>query len=356
MPELKNATGSWWQGINFSIGSQAYTADRNEILEEIAEFHRSVKKPADLDEDHDDLEERVKDFRGQWDDKIENDEDLVEALSNFESWFKQMKDPKSKFELLHAAIEGKISVMEAMTRSWGKTYNSEHQKYYPEEHGKKLPKAGGWVMILPEKIPVQYSPEQYTVYFAKPDPTTQEITPQFSETVKVPYYRVRITLEQGDLHLWPHEYVIITDITEIMKEVGTQYELVRLGGDTNYDSAKVHYLGTRGIGQSEVYEMLLGSVNSTTFCYFKLVDPKTREYYTFFFDCMDRGIRPEMVDRLWHCQQTGEPLFKVKYKIEGKEVTEDEFNAYKSKDRPEGDTSTNQITSEARSDDSSSGA
>jgi hypothetical protein len=334
----------WWAGMNFSIGSQAFHADKKDILEKIRVFLLEIKKPKDLKNTHTELYNEIKEFEESWDDKIEDDENLPEALGKFYGWYQQLKDPKSKFELLKKALESRMQLMEGQTGSWGRTYNSEHQKYYPEEHGKKLSKAGSWIMIVPERIPVEHSPEQYTIYYAKPDPLSQEMEVEFAETFKVPYYRVRITTDHGDLNLWPHEYVMINDIREIMSEVGTNYELKRLGGGANYDSSKVHYLGTRGIGQADVYDMLLGAVNSTTFCYFKLTNPETREYYTFFFDCMDRGISPNMVGRLWECKKTGKPLFKVKYQLNGKEVTEDEFKAHTSKDKQESNPSEDQPT------------
>lgn len=355
MSELLNAGSKWWAGMNFSMGAQEFLAQKREISEGIRVFQQEAKKPKDLTEAHEKLFEEVKDFEEQWGDKIEKDEDLPGIITNFFGWYDQLKDPKSKFELLKKALESRMQMMENQSGSWGKTYDSEHQKYYPEEHGKKLPKAGGWIMVIPERIPVENSPEQYTTYYAKPDILYQSIDIDYAGTFKVPYYRVKITMESGDLNLWPHEYVIITDIRGIMNEVSTNYELVRLGGDANYDVAKVHYLRTRGISQSDVYDMLLGAVNSTTFCYFKLVDSETREYYTFLFDCLDRGISPNMIERLWKCKKTGKPLFKINYMIEGKEVTEDEFKAHSSKNREEGDTIEDQSAGKAGPDNSDIG-
>lgn len=340
MSEFKPYHENWWEGLSFSPGTQSRNAEKKELLIEVAEFMSSIRKPRDLEIEHKDLFTRVEAFVEEWGDKIEEDEQ--ESFTAFVLWYKQLKDPKSKFELLDSAIESNILVEESLVRPGGKTYDSERQKFYPEQYQKKLPKVGAWIMIIAEYIPVQFPPERFGIYYAKSAATTQNVTPYGSRSIKVPYYRIKITTDQGDLCLWPHEYIIVEDIKEVMSGVGTEFELVRLGGDTNYDSAKVHYLGTRGIDQADVYNLLLASIGTTNYCYFKLSSSEYIEYYTFYFDCIQRGISSRMIERLWECHKTGKSLFKVNYTIEGKEVTEDEFNAYSSKNRQETDIAEHQ--------------
>jgi hypothetical protein len=98
-----------------------------------------------------------------------------------------------------------------------------------------------------------------------------------------------------------------------------------MGGDANYDAAKVHYLSTRGISQEGVYRLLLNSVNSMNHVFFKIIEGKPREFWAFYIDALNKGLDPDMAVRLWEHQESGIPMFNIEYSIDGEKVTEEEF-------------------------------
>lgn len=191
--------------------------------------------------------------------------------------------------------------------------DSERQRCFPAEYKKELPIKGGWIMVN-QSVPVSNAPIPYSVYFAKPDPVYQEVTLKVkgsNKLFRVPYYRVKIATEQGDLWLWPHEYIIITDTKALLEEVGNSFEMIKLGGDTNYDAAKVHYLGTRGLDSASVYQLLLGSLNTTGHAYFR-IRPEAAPFWEFYISALSKGISPELSLQLWEHKQSGKPLFNIK--------------------------------------------
>jgi len=195
----------------------------------------------------------------------------------------------------------------------GANTTAERMKYHPEEYNKKLPKKGGWIMVIMD-IPTTAKPIKYSAYFAVPAPLKKTIQLKYgfhrNQKADVPYYRVRIQTQEGEVHLWPHEYIYIKESAILTEEVGNSFDMIKMGGDTNYDTAKVHYLKTRGIPESLTYELLLSGVNSINHVYFK-IRPEAVPFWEFYIDALQKGIRPEFALVLWERQQSGKPLFNV---------------------------------------------
>ena len=267
----------------------------------IVEFMARVKNKEDIT----DLDKKLKeDIDIQWEQYLDNlEEDELELVAEFMKYWDALFDDRTKREKLDELIENILTNSMGMSPA---AYDSERQKYYPAEYGKELPRKGAWVMLL-DVLPIEDKAknEPFDIYYAIPIPSKRE----FGDKLSAPYYKVQIVVRGHEVTVWPHEYVPY-DIKEVLQGVGTQWEFKKLGGDTNYDSAKVHYLRTRGIKQETVYEMLMASVSSVNYCYYRLVD-EARPYFQFTIDCLLKGIRPEMIDRLWEHKQTGKPLFNI---------------------------------------------
>jgi len=318
----------WWKGIGLFPNSSLPSFQE---WAKIRTFPIDIKDKAHITEEYEDLKERLEAVFDNPALSDQLDEEDEKAASNFLNHWKFLYDERTNQEKIRETIQNFCLYS-------GGSYDSEMAHYYPEEYNKKLPKGGGWIIVTTD-IPVAPAnkPHLFGVYFAKNASRSKYITVEFiNNPVHFQYYMVQITTEAGDVSLNPHEYMIVSDMKEILGSVGKEFDMIKLGGDTNYDQAKVHYLATRGIPQYEAYDMLLGSVNSTKFAYFKL-RPECEEMYTFFFDCYARGIRPEMAERLWAHKLSGKPLFKVRYMKEGKEVSQDEFESERSKNRQEKD-------------------
>lgn len=226
--------------------------------------------------------------------------------------YRLLTDNRSLAEALDDVIESICTFAGS-----GMSYLGEHMRYKPAEHGRDLPKNGGWIMVT-EVLPVEEKlrPIPYSVYYAKPAPVMKEVPVDATLTrskkiVKVPYYKVRIATENGEVHLWPHEYVVMRDPNALLAEVGNSFDMIRLGGDANYDDAKVHYLSTRGVDSGGVYKLLLGSLNSTNHVYFKIREGEPREFWEFYIDALHKGLDPRMAIHIWERQKAGLPLFNV---------------------------------------------
>lgn len=268
-------------------------------------FLAEITKTTDITTAHAQLKEELDEHLAATEPYDEWEEwDLV---NSFIKTYTELNDTRSINVKVREYVEGR-----AMYAGTGTAYDAEMMAFYPAEYGKDIPARGKWIMPIME-IPVEekFKPGLYNVYYAKPAYTPVEI--QIGEkTAKIRRLKAKITVEAGEVMLLPHEYVVINNPTDILQGVGEgkEYEMVRLGGTANYDQAKVHYLGTRGVSEADVYQMLMGDLNSTTFCYFRL-RPEYLEQYDYLISAMQKGIDYKMACRLWYHAKTGIPMFKL---------------------------------------------
>ena len=77
--------------------------------------------------------------------------------------------------------------------------------------------------------------------------------------------RVRITTEDGEVCLEPHEYTIVKDINEYIEYVDNEHlSLCFLGGDQSnkeFDE-KMFYIQSRGVDKVTAYGLLLGDIEA----------------------------------------------------------------------------------------------
>jgi len=189
-------------------------------------------------------------------------------------------------------------------------YEAEHSRFFPEKYNKDLPKKGGWVMII-EMPGTVVKPILHSVYYAIPVITKQVMHIYGDKKVEYNMYKAKIITEEGELCIWPHEYMKVP-IDAVLAEVGNSFDKIPLGGTPAYDLSKVHFLAMRGVSQVETYKILLKSVNSMNHVYFKIRDEAV-EFWDFYIEALQKGIRPEMALRLWDCKVNDKPLFKIEH-------------------------------------------
>jgi hypothetical protein len=262
----------------------------------IIDFCGNIKDKEQVTPAHKELKERIDYLVGEYYDNI--DEKEQPEVERFLKHYFDLFDDRSKREKIDALIEGRLRFLTGSIE--GRT--SERQRYYPSEYGKELPKKGAWVMLM-IVLPIEskHRNNKYDIYYAVPKPERSRL----GDGIIVPYYKVQVVINGQEVGVWPHEYVPY-NISEVLEGVGTQWVLNRLGGTPNYDPAKVHYLGTRGVTQEQVYKMLMASIKSLNYCYFSLV-PEAHEYFDHMIDGLQRGIRPEMLDLIWEKRLAAKP-------------------------------------------------
>lgn len=139
--------------------------------------------------------------------------------------------------------------------------SSEHEMYFPEEHDKELGD-GAWIIVIDPPVTVQWDDFKVppiSIWWARP-----HVLNCGPIAGRLPYQAV-IQTPAGDLHLWPHEYVVCSDPAQFIGEEGTTIH--NLGGSPVLDEEKMFYLQQRGIPQQEAAMMLLGDISQGDFIY-----------------------------------------------------------------------------------------
>lgn len=142
--------------------------------------------------------------------------------------------------------------------------------YFPERDGKLIPDEGAWVVVLEEPNTVLQS------RFRVPAMSLWRSRAHVLETGMVavsgagvheehrPHQGVIVT-PGGELHLWPHEYVIVPDPLALIGLPGA--ELHSLGGQPVLDEDQLFYLMSRGISRRDATLMLFATVTAQDYVY-----------------------------------------------------------------------------------------
>lgn len=142
--------------------------------------------------------------------------------------------------------------------------------YFPEDYDKFVPEEGCWIRVVEvPAVALDFDLPVLSMWRAKPFQLGQLKVGKYT----LPFRRSQAMIQTpgGTLHLWPHEYVLVDDITFFL---GMEPEVVMrtMGGDPVL-SSKVEeefYLASRGIAPRERALMLLNDVESQDFVYFEL--------------------------------------------------------------------------------------
>lgn len=152
-----------------------------------------------------------------------------------------------------------------------------HETYFPDLHGKAIPDEGCWIRVLIE--PLTELQERFQVPLQSMWRARRHEVEAGERWGLRPQQAVIVT-PGGELHLWPYEYGIVSDITQY---VGMEPDVTMhtLGGDPLFSDdmeEQLFYLQSRGISRREAAMLLLNDINAQGFCYFTL-DPEYAEYF-----------------------------------------------------------------------------
>lgn len=142
--------------------------------------------------------------------------------------------------------------------------------YMPERDGKLIPPEGAWIIVLEEPSTVLQSRFRLPpVSLWRARPHTLEVGGVRVEGHGVsaehfPHQAVIVT-PGGDLHLWPHEYVIVPDPARLVGLPGT--ELHSLGGQPVLDEDHLFYLMSRGVPRHEATLLLFDTITEQNYLY-----------------------------------------------------------------------------------------
>ena len=157
---------------------------------------------------------------------------------------------------------------EASTAGWEEiaAIGGEPSMYFPERDGKQIPDDGAWIIVVEEPHTVlraKFRVPEISMWRARPHTLNSGALTVRGLTVR-PQQAV-ITTPAGDLHLWPHEYVIADRPLQLAADPGA--ELHTLGGEPVLDEQELFYLMSRGIPQQDAVMLLFAKIVSLDFVY-----------------------------------------------------------------------------------------
>lgn len=139
--------------------------------------------------------------------------------------------------------------------------------YFPEKDGKAIPEGGAWILILEEphtEMKSRFSTPPLSMWRARKHELNDG---GFTTSQGVKFYpqQAVIATPAGDLHLWPHEYMIATNPMALASDPDA--ELHALGGQPVVDEEEVFYLQRVGIPRQQAMLMLFDRIESLDFVY-----------------------------------------------------------------------------------------
>ncbi|MFG3403735.1 hypothetical protein [Streptomyces sp. NPDC048142] len=143
---------------------------------------------------------------------------------------------------------------------------SEPSMYYPEHDGKQIPDEGAWIIVVEEpctELMSRFRIPPLSMWRARPHELNSGAIRIDGASI-APKQAV-IATPGGDLHLWPHEYVVAERPMELASDPDAT--LNSLGGQPALDEEELFYLMSRGIQRHEALMLLLDKVTSLNFVY-----------------------------------------------------------------------------------------
>ncbi|WP_326742838.1 hypothetical protein [Streptomyces sp. NBC_01768] len=143
---------------------------------------------------------------------------------------------------------------------------AEPSMYFPEQDGKAVPEDGAWILVVEEpftELRSRFRVPPLSMWRARPhELNTGAIV---SKGVKIHPKQAIISTPGGDLHLWPHEYVVVDRPMALVSDPDAT--LHSLGGQPVLDEEALFYLMSRGIPRHEAVMVLFDTVTSLDFVY-----------------------------------------------------------------------------------------
>lgn len=178
--------------------------------------------------------------------------------------------------------------------------------YFPDEYGKRLPKEGGWIMLLQTvhvgraitETETRHLIEAYEMLTRDARPVTAEtefieiVVPHLSMWFAMPTLAINlrawsgfhahqaiIQTPHGSVNLWPSEYNIVKDINAYLGFIDEGAITINFMNESNkFDVDSLFYLMSRGLGRAQAQRLLLPDLKDPFYCYFT-VDQSISDYF-----------------------------------------------------------------------------
>ncbi|MBP5897910.1 SufD family Fe-S cluster assembly protein [Streptomyces scabiei] len=169
-------------------------------------------------------------------------------------------------------IRSLVAMKEHADDGWSiaASIGAEPSMYFPEQDGKAVPEEGAWIIVVEEpmtELRSRFRVPELSMWRARPHQLNSgAITVGHGkQAAKVYPKQAVIATPRGDLHLWPHEYVVADRPMELASD--PEATLNSLGGEPVLDEEELFYLMSRGIQRHEAVMLLFDKVTSLDFVY-----------------------------------------------------------------------------------------
>lgn len=147
---------------------------------------------------------------------------------------------------------------------------AEPSTYFPEKDGKAVPEDGAWIIVVEEpmtELRSRFRIPPLSMWRARPHQLNSGaiVVGHGKESVKFYPKQAVITTPGGDLHLWPHEYIVVDNPMKLASDPDAT--LHSLGGLPVLDEEELFYLMSRGIPRYEAMMLLFNKITSLDFVY-----------------------------------------------------------------------------------------
>jgi hypothetical protein len=157
-------------------------------------------------------------------------------------------------------------------KDWLSNAGEPAEDYFPEDFGKQLPEEGAWIMLLMSvhvgKLTTTGKTESITV----PHLSIWFALPTISPNGYGGHKRRKAIIQhpKGEVHVWPHEYTIVKDLTKYLEMSEEEGFYINFMSEASggFDVDKLLYIQSRGIPKAVAQRLLLPELKDPHFCYF----------------------------------------------------------------------------------------
>jgi hypothetical protein len=186
--------------------------------------------------------------------------DRTKVSPEWMDWAKEQREQAADFAWRHVASLG---------------YDPD--SYFPELVDKAIPEEGAWILVIEEpftELRSRFRVPLLSMWRARPHELNVGGI-QVAKGLKIYPQQAIIATPGGDLHLWPHEYIVATNPMALAAEEGAT--LNSLGGDPVLNEDALFYLQSRGISYQDAALMLFDTIRGTDFMYVTFPEEVTEQ-------------------------------------------------------------------------------
>lgn len=127
----------------------------------------------------------------------------------------------------------------------------EFHDYFPR--GQSVPPEGSWILVKKITSSLEYSVPPLSIWWAEP-------WEMEGEGDRSRPKRVKVVTSNGELGVFPREYVLIKDVEKFFPFIGDGIDIHFFGKIPDELNLQMFYLRSRGISKEAALTMLLGQV------------------------------------------------------------------------------------------------